>query len=386
MRRLRRFWFVAVLLVSLVAPAVSASSATLGRQIILTTKIVNGSTIWVDTVSASASGDAQGVELTTNGGRSWRDVTPPGLSRTGGDHWIINFAALNARDAWVARGTTVGTSRGTLLATTDGGATWTPKGPMPEPFCRLQFTSSQDGTCSVLNGAAGSMAVIIYRTSDGGTHWAKIYDDTAEMTGSRTPKGHMSVACDKSLYFSSASRGWATTFCAIADPIIYRTLDGGRVWNQSAAVAPALNRAYGGGFSGDPAIRGANGAISYAGGKNNEVLVYVTHDSGRSFAPVYLPKQFRHWEADVVTPSVWRFATESSILATNDAGATWTTIQSDAKSVVKPNAAGEPTLTSVQFSTAAKGWMTWTYGSGRTLLLRTIDGGRHWSKVVVPGT
>jgi hypothetical protein len=56
------------------------------------------STVWAWTANLSGHG-GQGVQLSTDGGRAWIDVTPPGLGEQVGDHVINGLFALDRQHA-----------------------------------------------------------------------------------------------------------------------------------------------------------------------------------------------------------------------------------------------------------------------------------------------
>ena len=362
----------------------STALAVLGGQSLEKIWPVNGSTLWALTANATTlTGGGQGLELTTNGGVSWTNATPPGLSRERGARLLGAFA-LTAAQAWTDYGGFSGTAKRTLLYTGDAGRHWAKVGVLPAAFCVLQFVSRRDGTCTEEVGAMGSMPNIIFRTSDGGATWRKIYDDNAEISlpYSSLPAGWLPFGCDKSIQFTSAARGWALFLCNAGFAPIYETVDGGVSWTQRIATQPSPLPVGGGEFSGVPVIEGSRGAVGYTGGSYS--LVYATDDGGRSFHPVYPPGRRRQWSVDVVTPLKWRLAFRNVLLVTNDAGRSWTTFTNNAtRPIARLRYA--PTQPAVTLTANARGWLTWFAGDGN-VLMRTINDGRTWKTITVPGT
>jgi photosystem II stability/assembly factor-like uncharacterized protein len=329
------------------------------------------------------SGGGQGIELTTDGGQRWTDVTPPNLNVDGGDHWIVNFAAYSATNAVIVVGH-LDSGPQIIEMTQNAGRTWSKVGAMPTPpgDCELQFVNVHDGTCTVLGGAAGSMLIRIFRTDNGGASWRKVYANT---TNSSFAHGAISFGCDKNIDFTNAVQGFATYFCnAGSGAIVERSLDGGSKWYVRPVVQPSSIPEGGGGFSGPPVFDGLNGAIPYTVGTLSEV--YVTNNGGLTFHPVYPPDQRKRWVEDVASPTMWRLTYGKEILATDNAGKSWFTVESN--TVLQTNDYGSLTAPGgiVRFSTANDGWLTENGGASNSLLLRTTDGGREWRKVVVPGT
>lgn len=99
---------------------------------------------------------------------------------------------------------------------------------------------------------------------------------------------------------------------------------------------------------------GMNAAVSYAVGHDS--LVYVTHDGGRSFLPVYPPGGARQWKVDIVSASIWRLTQGNDILATDDAGRSWFRVKSDLVLENNDYLKGEAPGGTVEFTTKTSGW------------------------------
>ncbi|MGD0851943.1 MAG: hypothetical protein ABSA07_01130 [Acidimicrobiales bacterium] len=357
----------------------------LDGQSVNTVVPVGAKTLWVFTVNEEAiSGGGQGIELTTNGGLSWTDATPRGLNVDGGDHWIGNFGALSATDAFIVFGH-IDSGPQIIEMTQDAGRTWSKVGTLPTPpgGCELQFVNVHDGTCTVLGGALGSMTVSVFRTANGGASWRKVYANTPNTTSAT--KGAIPFACDKRIDFINARTGFALFFCnAGSGADVEESLNGGSYWTERPVVQPSAVPEGGGGFSGPPVFDGLNGAVPYSVGTLSEV--YVTNNGGLTFHPVYPPDRRKRWVEDIASPTIWRLTYGKEILATNDAGKSWFTVTSD--TVLQTNDYGSLTAPGgiVQFTTPNDGWLTENEAAVHSLLLRTTDGGRRWRTVFVPGT
>ncbi len=125
-----------------------------------------------------------------------------------------------------------------------------------------------------------------------------------------------------------------------------------------------------------PSTSGKDAAAGYTadGIKTARSVVYHSTDRGQHWSLVSPPGPPRRYDIDIVTPSLWRLVAGRRILATDDAGRTWSTITSD----TDLSGFGD-----VDFSTAVVGWAP--DPTGNPTVLHTIDGGRHWTKVQVPG-
>lgn len=367
------------------APGASNSVALSipGGQSVAVTIPFGPRTLWVETSDTTAtSGGAQAIERTVDGGRTWSDVTPPGLSVSGSTHYLEGLVALSPTRAWLTYGGFSSSSRPILETTGDAGRHWSRVGELPTPGCTLQFTSVGDGTCVDAVGAMGSMPIGIYRTADGGASWHKIFQSAISTTAA---PGSIPFGCDKITRFESATKGFVYFWCAGGTgATIYETTNGGVTWSPSDVVAPSPVPSGGGGFGGTPVFSARRGAVAYLGGSYS--AVYVTTDGGRSFQPVYAPGTPRTWAVDLITPSKWRLTYAREILATNNAGHSWFAVTSGTVLTARTYAKGAPPGGFVDFVGTNDGWLTENQYDANSSLWRTTDAGRQWRRVQVPGT
>jgi hypothetical protein len=349
--------------------------------------VVGAGSVWVwtqDETGPASGGGPQGIELSTDAGRSWSDATPVGLAVQGGKHWIFGLFALNASDAWVTYGGLGDASTQTIVSTTDGGRHWARVGHEPHgDWCSLQFVSPKLGWCPFIGAAGGSATVTLYRTADGGQHWQVV---------SRTPigvehrPGVLPYGGDKQIEFTGADIGWAGYETPIGTAALYETVNAGGTW-LARQVAPAPETRYGGDFAGTPTLDGADGAVGYSvGGRTGAcTIVYVTSDGGLRWHAVIPPGPATPWVVDALAPRSWRLLYGDRILATDNAGHSWrTTIANHSFGPLfdAGNAPGTP----VDFITANIGWVSQkNFTTGNSTLWRTADGGRDWQQVKVPG-
>ena len=384
-------WFLGSLWRSAEKPAGSsgdesyvAARTVLGGQSINQFVPIGSSTLWVFTQNdVKPTGGGQDIELTSNAGRTWTDVTPPGLSVDGGERWIASLMALSSTRAWVVYGGSESTSPQFIDTTSDAGRHWSRVGEEPSSGCSIQFVTARDGTCSQLWGAGGSMSIGIYRTVDGGATWRKVFQSGDGTTASAP--GSIPFACDKRIDFESASKGWVLFECnAGSGAVIYETTDGGVTWTERHVTPPSSVRAGGGGFTGPPVFVGLAGAVPYSVG--NYSAVYATGDGGESFHLVHPPGTPRQWAVDIVSPTIWRLSFGREILATDNAGRYWFTLTSDTVLKSTSDARGSPPGGTVDFTSQSEGWLVENAYSPHSKLLHTTDEGRVWNSIALPGT
>lgn len=184
---------------------------------------------------------ADGVQLTLDGGRTWRHIDTPVRNRTLTATWF--FAA---RAGYAAE-------RRRLFVTRDGGATWSRRPRLPVEARDLW--SSADGRVVV---AAGHR---IARSTDGGRHFRPMRQTTLPLPGAwrlqraqgevlfafarsrilassdrgahwRSVPSPASGRAVKQLSFPTATRGYATT----GDGRVWRTRNAGRRWTEVVSL------------------------------------------------------------------------------------------------------------------------------------------------------
>jgi hypothetical protein len=359
-----------------------AGASVTGGQTLRQAWVSGGDTTWAWT--EDLNGAPQGLERTVDAGRSWADVTPPGLSKQTGNHVISGFYALGAQHAWVEYGAITNGAAQKIAATTDGGKRWKVVGDEPLTSvsysgyvyqCGLDFVTASDGWCEALAPFVGSEGVYLYRTTDGGARWHLI-----SRTGPQgNPKGSLPFGGDKEMQFSSPEQGWAI-FSSPRTAPLYETSDGGRTWvSRKVATAPG-NPDGGSGFTGVPVLSGARGAVGYTiSGQPLKTVVYVSTDHGAAWHPVTPPGQPEGWVADTITPLSWRLVAGDRVLSTDNGGRAWRTITSNVTFHLY-YAYDDPTPPVVDFVTGQVGWIA------GTSLWRTTDGGHRWAQLTVPGT
>lgn len=200
------------------------------------------------------------------------------------------------------------------------------------------------------------------------------------------------------VYFSSTKTGWIVGSKG-SSPVVLRTLNSGKSW-QPKLQGMFVNR-----------IRFANTRIGWAVGAGG--LILATLDGGETWTRQHRASSERLRDIFVIdNKHVWVSSANSGILlSTGDGGQTWTahnvgldiglsgvafvghergwavgygtilsTQDGGANWQAKPSGDSKQLL-SVTFINEKTGWIT-TAGS---TILRTMDGGRTWHEVVIPG-
>jgi hypothetical protein len=367
-----------------------AGAAVPGGQAVLSLWPVGGQASWVDTVNESAlSHGGQGIEWTGNGGRTWRDVTPPGDSYGAGNHFIGDFFALTSTRAWLVAGP-VEPGRAnstTVLMTSDAGRRWVALGSLPLSGCSLNFITPLDGVCTFAPGASNSAPVEVATTFNGGRSWTKVFDNFAGMMGGYPAKdGGLPFSCDKYFAVTPPQTLWAEGWCDATISFLYRSTDDGRHWVSTDVTPPSPLVGGGSEFVGPVVLDGREGAVAFQ--EANFSLIDVTRDGGTTFTPVYPPGPERPWTIDIVTPTTWRLAWRNEILGTNNGGTSWFAVVGNAfssHSVRYSQRWGNGAPYAMHFTSPSFGWLEWNTASGYTVMT-TRDGGRIWHAVAVPGT
>jgi len=226
---------------------------------------------------------------------------------------------------------------GKIARTTDGGTTWTLQtSGTTNAFVALHFANDQLGFAA----ATGSL---LLRTADGGTTW--------------TPVPAPISASMRAIHFFDAQNGIAV---GLGGEII-RTTDGGLTWTlQSSPTTNSLLSLF------------VRGDLLIAVGNSGTVI--RSTDGGDTWSAQIL-EPFQDLYSAFIDPSgIGLITGEARVYRTTDHGATWAPVQIGTY---------HSKLNKVSFGTdlqgAAAGWLT--MGGLENGVIRTSDGGRHWTNV-----
>ena len=354
--------------------------------------------------------------ITEDGGAHWRNVTPPGFS--GWTDRTMYF--LDVTHAWVAVTPHVVAHPAaipatiTVFRTSDGAKSW--------QSATFQIADGSPSQMNFIDPVHGWMVlqvdqgVAIYRTVDGGIHWAQVSvshytnpNATAPgglpMSYTGGPNRDKELACEldpfAAVVFRDASTGWAAGSCRGPAPAayLYITHDAGNSWQpqplpslpdmppcpctvqttgpvftsgRDATFSMSLNTEY-------TTCQTQNGGTS-CGTQSipGQILVYTTHDGGTTWGshplpgvggwraePTFIDARTGWYGASILkaSPTYPGETIPDKIYVTHDGGSSWS-----------------PVSTTVAFG---GGWIQFISPSiGWALnlpsLSMTTDGGRSW--------
>ncbi|HZQ16905.1 MAG TPA: hypothetical protein VFA82_09050 [Gaiellaceae bacterium] len=195
---------------------------------------------WLQMVDArrgyalAAGGDTFRLLATSDGARTWRDVTPGrGAYRATGPITIDGSTLLFS--------TRLRGHRFAVERSDDGGRSWRRSRPFgdprgaPAPGAPIMIDSRHLYLAVNEGAAAGSSGEALFASSDGGRTWAFV---SGTQIGSARA-GTLPFGCDKDGFgFATPMRGFAGGYCAGGLPFFYRSDDGGRTWRRQLLPVP----------------------------------------------------------------------------------------------------------------------------------------------------
>ena len=308
--------------------------------------------------------------ITGDGGTTWTDITPAGVTKLG---YSASVYFLDLTTGWLVSPNDDFLT-GTLYYTTDGGSNWTS---MAVPFSGGSFDFINASTGFILVGrgaAAGSAAVDIYSTSDGGVTWNAVYTMQLGVGGD---VNSLPFSGQKSGFaFLDGLKGWVGGNIPMDGYIyLYTSLDGGHVWMKQNPVLPTgyesamtevMSPRFFNDLQGVLPIRIMTDSFTFD--------FYRTQDGGvtwTSTEPVIVSGQFSI--ASLQDIFVWDGG--PILKVTQDGGQSW--------NVVSTNINVTDILMSMQFVDSQTGWILTGDAANHHSLYKTIDGGATWN-VLIP--
>ncbi len=313
------------------------------------------------------------VLRTLDGGSSWLDATPAGAGDIG---LSAVLTVLDTNHAWVL---VPGTDffSGMLFRTGDGGMTWS-SNTVAFGGALVQFLDRSHGFALADRGAgAGSEAVELFQSTDGGGTWSSVSHDDPGQPGA---SGSLPLAGIKNgMIFIDTRTGWVTGSLPQAGQVyFYVTHDGGISWTQQSLPLPAGYEAYQY-LPQAPVFFGKDGFLPvtvYLPGRA-VLTFYTSQDGGLSWngdpanAGQTLPPGL---VAIADAQHTWCWDGGVRIHFTSDGAQTWS------DSPTSPDLSGA--LARLEFVPGFTGWaLTRLDNAGHSQLYRTTDG-IQWTPLI----
>ena len=265
---------------------------------------------------------------------AWQRQRTPSLS------WLHSVFFVDSQHGWAAG------SRGTLMATNDGGLSWqVTNHPTTDTIRDVYFTSAREGWLLCERNlyelkSNDEPRAYLMKTIDGGEHWQR-----------QTLQGANVDARLLRIIFTPEGRGW--TFGE--GGAVYMSNDSGGRWTR--VQVPARYVLFGGAF-----LDNENGFLVGAGS-----TILHTYDGGDTWITTRVPAGLNiHFNAISFADmrNGWAVGNNGAIVRTTNGGRSWTQLRSGVN----------VDLMDVKFFDAREGWAIGAEGT----LLHTRDGGSHW--------
>ncbi|HEY0513484.1 MAG TPA: hypothetical protein VGH73_16360 [Thermoanaerobaculia bacterium] len=274
------------------------------------------------------------LERSTDGGVTWTTIFPE-LPLT------VQVSRTDPRRVYLL------TSRGEIFQSADGGDSWAPTGPVASgpPFQPLATSALAVAPSDALTLYAENGRTL-YRSTDGGAHWASVSARPADASAFDTLI--VDPAVKAHLYALTGHAGAAVFFSANGGAIIRQVTSGVPArfyWAVGLAFDAAGHVAYAGST---PAVRlrGVRGdwtqgaptglpvgifhfmkfspadpATIYVG---HDYGLSVSHDGGQTWSLLSSRGDLSDLELDAASPDTLVAAADSGVLRSTDGGRTWT--------------------------------------------------------------
>lgn len=310
----------------------------------------------------------ENIIRTNDGGVTWYDVTPGNLADAG---YLVYPDFFDANTAWVQfPDMNKYPNGGTLYRTSDGGISWES---FATPFSGgvLRFNDKQNGWMMAdLGVGAGSMAVSIFQTGDGGKTWQRVYtnDPNLDGAGETLPLGGLKNII---LPLDSETAWVGGVVYAPGEMYLFRSQDGGKTWLQINVVLPAAAAESELSVVAVQFMTPTDGLLALRlNSQNPETIVYSTEDGGSTWS--LLPGTFSGYGIlETLSASEMIFYTADQFYVTTDAGET---IQQ-----VSPNIAFGESVIDMSFANSQAGWLITVDTSNERTLYKTTDGAETWT-------
>lgn len=313
------------------------------------------------------------IVRTNDGGITWYNVTPKDLAETGS---TVETFFLDKDQAWVQKPDFNNfPNNGLLYHTVDGGLNWTISA---TPFSggNLRFLDPNNGwMLADLGVGAGSNAVAVFQTTDGGATWAQTYtnDPNNPDAGKSLPLGGIKSGLEP----LNMQTAWtAGVIYSPGTPYLYRTDDGGRNWSQVDLPLPTGAEKFELDIDRDQMrfVSASDGfLVVRIAGDSTQTAVYITHDAGKTWTltPTLLPNG---GASNFISAQEAVMYNGQQFYVTRDGARTWT--------IIAPNVLFGDSFAAMDFVSTNTGWVVTLDANNHRSLYRTNDGGATWSPVI----
>lgn len=305
---------------------------------------------------------------TNDGGSTWYDVTPPDVEEVGS---TVETFILDNDHAWVQKPDFNNfPNNGLLYRTSDGGLTWTISS---TPFSSgdLSFIDSNNGwMLADLGVGAGSNAVAVFQTRDGGATWMQTYTNDPNLPEASDSLPLGGIKSD--LVPINMQTAWVGgVIYAPGTVYLFRTDDGGQSWTQVDLELPEGAEDFELGIDRDQMkfVSADDGFLAMRmSGDSTQTAVYVTHDAGDTWTltPTLIPGA---GASDFLSEQEAVIYNGEQFYVTRDGARTWTT--------VTPDIVFGDSFVTMDFVNPNSGWIV-TLAEEEYALYRTHDGGATW--------
>jgi photosystem II stability/assembly factor-like uncharacterized protein len=355
---------------SALAPEASALPLEINAPLVEAPSLV--SIHMIDVVNGWGVSDTQ-IVRTNDGGVTWYNVTPPGVTETG---YLAASQSefLDATHAWMQIADPNNfPNGGSMVRTSDGGLTWTSTS-TPFSSGSISFLDPNNGWLMAdLGVGAGSMAVSVFQTSDGGATWNRSYtnDPNLEGAGDTLPMSGLKYGIApvdmQTAWIYGVTYSTGTAY-------LFRTNDAGKTW--SLVPLDLSTEARGAELSVDKleftsATQGV--LLLRISGPKIRMVVYGTNDGGNTWIPSSATVPGGNL-SDIISAQEIVFYGTDQFYVTTDAGATWNTIS--------PEIVFGESMVAMDFATPLIGWVIVADPSGHHTLYKTENGGLTWFAII----
>jgi photosystem II stability/assembly factor-like uncharacterized protein len=365
-------------------------TAISGRPVLLfSIHMLDHNTGWAETITGH-------IVRTTDGGITWKDVTPKFVADA------MNVANptrpstdfLSADRAWIAISQLAskdGTYPSSVFRTVDAGKTWQRAMLSRSSFgvSQITFIDAQNGWVIASDGgaAAGSQALDIFHTVNGGQNWVRVTHVSLNPNDPGSPQGIPAGGDKTGFSFVNASTAWAAGSTPVENFIyFYVTHDSGVSWQQQSfpfpanIVRPQVTTMPPVFFNADDGLLLANFYTQNSAGAST--YSYLTHDGGKTWgSPIQIPAYVGSSPTFINMQHGWSTGPDNKTLyVTQDGGQHW---------IKELPGSNFNNISQLDFVSNETGWAIGEINSNTTsttFLLKTENGGRTWQMMhpVIP--